>query len=149
MQADASVLRVLDLLSAQRSKISSLRELRQQKDALMDVCFTRAADIATEVIDANGVVIHVTTSSRCRPSGVGTYPEELVLLVHGGLFMSGSYMASAHMAAKICDELNVPVVTPRLRLAPEHPFPAACIFNQHLNDRPSFPSPRNLSLPVP
>jgi len=48
-----------------------------------------------------------------------------VLLVHGGLFMSGSPQASAHLAAKLCDSLDVAVATPKLRLAPEHPYPAA------------------------
>ena len=123
-QADASVLRVLDLLSAQRSRISSLRELRAQKDVLMANCFTMPSHITTELIEANGIVIHVTTSPKCKPTG-NKYPEELVLLVHGGLFMSGSPQASAHLAAKLCDELGVAIATPKLRLAPEHPFPAA------------------------
>ena len=124
-QADASVLRVLDLLSAQRSKISSLRELRQQKDQLMTGVFTPASDITTELIEANGVVIHVTSSSRCTSTHGSSFPDQIVLLVHGGLFMSGSYHASAHLAAKLCDMLDVAVATPKMRLAPEHPFPAA------------------------
>jgi len=115
---------VLDFLTAQRSKISSLRELRQQSDVQMSSVFTPNDDITTETIDANGIIIQVTSSSRCRPQS-GAYPEQLLLLVHGGLFMSGSCKASAHLAAKLCAELEVAVATPQMRLAPEHPFPAA------------------------
>jgi acetyl esterase/lipase len=118
--ADASVLQVLDLLSAQRSKISSLRELRQQKDVLMAGSFTPAEGVSTELLEANGVVLYVTSSPQAK-----AHPDQIVLLVHGGLFMSGSPQASAHLAAKICAELGVAVATPKLRLAPEHPFPAA------------------------
>lgn len=123
-QADASVLKVLDLLSAQRSKISSLRELRTQKDVLMAQCYTPPADVTTELLEANGIVLHVTCTPACKPAA-GVAPDQIILLVHGGLFMSGSPQASAHLAAKLCTELGVAVATPRLRLAPEHPFPAA------------------------
>ena len=127
-QADASVLKVLDLLSAQRSKITSLKELRAQKDVLMSNVYTPPADVTTELIEAGGIVIHVTTSAACKGGGSsssGGASDRLVVLVHGGLFMSGSPTASAHLAAKLCKELNVAVATPQLRLAPEHPFPAA------------------------
>lgn len=117
--ADASVLKVLDLLSAQRSKISSLRELRAQKDVLMSSVFTPDDDITTDLVEAGGIVIHVTRSSATVSA------DQLLILVHGGLFMSGSPRASAHLAAKLAKELGVAVATPALRLAPEHPFPAA------------------------
>jgi monoterpene epsilon-lactone hydrolase len=123
-QADASVLKVLDLLSAQRSKITSLKELRAQKDVLMSGVYAAPGDISTELIEAGGIVIHVTSSPACKPGGASS-SDQLVVLVHGGLFMSGSPQASAHLAAKLCQQLGVAVATPQLRLAPEHPFPAA------------------------
>ena len=107
---------MLDLLSAQRSKISSLRELREQKDVLMAQVYASPAGVRTQLLEANGMLLHVTLSDQVSSIN----PDELLLLVHGGLFMSGSPEASAHLAAKLCDELRVPVVTPKLRLAPEH-----------------------------
>ena len=118
--ADASVLRVLDLLSAQRTKITSLRELRAQKERLMEPVYTPPPEVRVELLEASDVVINVTTSPACAGSR-----DELVVLVHGGLFMSGSARASQHLATKLCVELGVPVATPVMRLAPEHPYPAA------------------------
>ena len=39
--------------------------------------------------------------------------------------MSGSPRAVRHLAARLSADLGVAVVTPTLRLAPEHPYPAA------------------------
>jgi monoterpene epsilon-lactone hydrolase len=47
------------------------------------------------------------------------------VLVHGGLFMSGSARSVQHLATQLCVELGVAVATPMMRLAPEHPYPAA------------------------
>uniref|UniRef100_A0A7S2HMB8 Alpha/beta hydrolase fold-3 domain-containing protein n=1 Tax=Haptolina brevifila TaxID=156173 RepID=A0A7S2HMB8_9EUKA len=118
--ADKSVLRVLDLLAQQRSKITSLHDLRQQKDVLMESVYTPPTDVRAELLEANGVVINLTTSPACASS-----PDALVILVHGGLFMSGSPRASQHLATKLCKDLGVTVATPVMRLAPEHPYPAA------------------------
>jgi len=118
--ADKSVLAVLDLLAQQRSKITSLSDLRQQKDMLMESVYTPPAEVRVELIEASDVVINLTTSPACARS-----PEALILLVHGGLFMSGSPRASQHLATKLCVDLGVAVATPQMRLAPEHPYPAA------------------------
>ena len=83
--ADASVLKVLDLLSAQRSKISSLHELRAQKDVLMNAVYTPPEGVETTLLEAAGLVIHVTSSAEAAAR-----PDQLLVLVHGGLFMSGS-----------------------------------------------------------
>lgn len=119
---DASVLRVLDKLASQRTKIGSLRELREQKELLMEGEYEPPADVRVTMLEASGIVINVTTSARCAPP---SKVDEILVLVHGGLFMSGSPRTCQHLASKLCDELNVPVATPVMRLAPEHPFPAA------------------------
>ena len=49
----------------------------------------------------------------------------LLVFVHGGMFVTGSPRAGRHLAARLSDMVGIPVVTPALRLAPEHPFPAA------------------------
>jgi len=118
--ADKSVLAVLDLLAQQRSKITSLHDLRRQKDALMESVYTPPSEVRVELIEANDVVINLTTSPACSGS-----PDALIVLVHGGLFMSGSPRASQHLATKLCAELGVAIATPVMRLAPEHPYPAA------------------------
>ena len=93
----------------------------KSQDQLMTGVFTPASDITTELIEANGVVIHVTSSSRCTSTHGSSFPDQIVLLVHGGLYMSGSYHASAHLAAKLCDMLDVPVADAKMRLAPGCP----------------------------
>jgi len=118
--ADASVLKVLDMLAAQRTKIGSLRELRQQKEVLMEAHYSPPTDLRVEMLSASDVVINVTTSPRCKPAA-----DELLVLVHGGLFMSGSARTCQHLAYHLCDLLGIAVATPVLRLAPEHPYPAA------------------------
>jgi len=72
------------------------------------------------MLEVNGVVLNVTSSPSC-----GRHADQLVVLVHGGLFMSGSPRMCQHLAYKLCDSLGIAVVTPAMRLAPEHPFPAA------------------------
>lgn len=47
------------------------------------------------------------------------------MLVHGGMFMAGSGRAVRHVASKLAVALGVTVACPSLRLAPEHPHPAA------------------------
>ena len=49
----------------------------------------------------------------------------LLVLVHGGMFVTGSPRAGRHLAARLSTMLGVTVATPALRLAPEHPYPAA------------------------
>jgi hypothetical protein len=106
---DASVLRVLDKLASQRTKIGSLRELREQKELLMEGEYEPPADVHVTMLEASGIVINVTTSARCAPP---SKVDEILVLVHGGLFMSGSPRTCQHLASKLCDELNVPVATP-------------------------------------
>ena len=71
---------------SQRSKISSLRELREQKDVLMAQVYASPAGVRTQLLEANGMLLHVTLSDQVSSIN----PDELLLLVHGGLFMSGS-----------------------------------------------------------
>jgi monoterpene epsilon-lactone hydrolase len=55
----------------------------------------------------------------------GSDAPKLIVLVHGGMFVTGSPRAGRHLAAKLSDLTGLPVVTPTLRLAPEHQYPAA------------------------
>lgn len=52
--------------------------------------------------------------------------ERVVLFLHGGGFVSGSAGSYAKLAARVADALNARAFVPDYRLAPEHPFPAAC-----------------------
>lgn len=52
--------------------------------------------------------------------------ERVVLFLHGGGFVSGSPRSYAKLAAHIADAMHARAFVPEYRLAPEHPFPAAC-----------------------
>ena len=125
---DPDVLKVLDLLTSQMSGASTLGQMRVARDSLMqheDPNLTHLASSHISLLDADGVELEVVRAARPPAAGDDARPEPLLLLVHGGLFMSGSPLAVRHLAARLSAELGVAVVTPKLRLAPEHPYPAA------------------------
>ena len=122
------MLQVLDLLTSQMSGASTLGQMRVARDALMqheDPNKTHLASSHISLLDAGGVELEVVRAARPPAAGDDARAEPLLLLVHGGLFMSGSPLAVRHVAARLSAELGVAVVTPKLRLAPEHPYPAA------------------------
>ena len=122
------VLQVLDLLTSQMSGASTLGQMRVARDSLMqheDPNLTHLASSHISLLDADGVELEVVRAARPPAAGDDARPEPVLLLVHGGLFMSGSPLAVRHLAARLSAELGVAVVTPKLRLAPEHPYPAA------------------------
>jgi epsilon-lactone hydrolase len=51
--------------------------------------------------------------------------QEIVLHLHGGAFILGSYNVDRVVAARLAYLTGKCVLTPNYRLAPEHPFPAA------------------------
>ena len=132
---DPDVLRVLDLLTSQMAGAQTLQQMREARDSLMqheDVPLL--SDTHVSLLDADGVEIEVVRAARVPPpppppgsaaAAPPAYGEPVLVLVHGGLFMSGSPRAVRHLAARFSAALGVAVVTPRLRLAPEHPYPAA------------------------
>jgi monoterpene epsilon-lactone hydrolase len=62
-----------------------------------------------------------------RWAGAGvTGSDRVVLFLHGGGFVAGSSTSYAKLAARIGAALNAQAFVPDYRLAPEHPFPAAC-----------------------
>ncbi len=83
------------------------------------------AESHISLLDAGGVELEVVRAARAPAAAAEATPEPLLLLVHGGLFMSGSPRAVRHVAARLSAELGIAVATPKLRLAPEHPYPAA------------------------
>ena len=130
---DAVVLQVLDLLSRHmRGASSSLAEMRLARDSLMEGVHPIPADVHVETVDAGGVSTEVVTHPRAAAllrggssSGEAPIVPTLLVLVHGGMFVTGSPRAGRHLAAKLSELVGAPVATPTLRLAPEHPYPAA------------------------
>ena len=61
----------------------------------------------------------------CAPEGRHGLPGREVLLLHGGGFVSGSSFGYRHLAGALAVVSGRPVIVPDVRLAPEHPFPAA------------------------
>jgi len=125
---DQAVLSVLDLLSSHmRGASSSLMDMRIARDSLMEAIFpvTTAEGYHVETLDAGGVPAELV----CSQSTLAKYREaaapKLLVLVHGGMFVTGSPRAGRHLAAQLSDLMGIPVVTPTLRLAPEHQYPAA------------------------
>jgi monoterpene epsilon-lactone hydrolase len=52
-------------------------------------------------------------------------PDEAILHVHGGWFVSGTATAYRHLVGHIAARAGASAFVPDYRLAPEHPFPAA------------------------
>jgi len=115
---DEPVSRVLQLLSSQMAGASSLEQMRDARDSLMLNTYPLDPTIVVETLAAGSVEIEVVRAAGCDMGA-------LLILVHGGMFMSGSPKGVRHLAARLSAELRVPVATPRLRLAPEHAHPAA------------------------
>ena len=136
-EPDPDVLRVIELLTSQMAGATTLQQMREAHDSLMqheDIPLLSESHIS--VLDAGGVEIEVVRAARVPPpppppgsaataAAPPVHGEPVLVLVYGGLFMSGSPRAVRHLAAAFSAALGVPVATPRLRLAPEHPYPAA------------------------
>ena len=50
---------------------------------------------------------------------------QVMLYLHGGGYIFGSYLAYRALVSKLCKKLNVNAYCINYRLAPEHPYPAA------------------------
>jgi epsilon-lactone hydrolase len=52
--------------------------------------------------------------------------DQVILYVHGGAYVIGSAKAASGMAAGLAAAAGIDTFVPDYRLAPEHPYPAAC-----------------------
>jgi acetyl esterase/lipase len=116
---DSSVSRVLALLSSQMASASSLAEMREARDGLMLTNHPLPSWVRVDTVCVGSVAVEIVSDRSCPQQGT-----DVVVLVHGGMFLSGSARGVRHMAARLSALMRVPVATPRLSLAPEHPFPA-------------------------
>jgi acetyl esterase/lipase len=55
----------------------------------------------------------------------GTWPDRVLLLLHGGGYNAGSPRTHRRLAADLSRATHMRVLAPEYRLAPEHPYPAA------------------------
>ncbi|CAN3128011.1 alpha/beta hydrolase [Mycobacterium sp. smrl_JER01] len=60
-----------------------------------------------------------------RPTPTARSPRAAVLHLHAGGTIMGSPQIEAPLSGQLARELDAVVISPRYRLAPEHPFPAA------------------------
>jgi acetyl esterase/lipase len=99
------------------------RMLREPTDPVPGVRMARqsigsTSQTATEGADQPPVEVLVfEPDGRTRPSGA-------VVFLHGGGYIMGDPESSADTCSRLARDLDVLVVVPRYRLAPEHPFPA-------------------------
>ena len=118
---DPSLLKVLDLLSSHmKGAAGSLADMRVARDTLMEGVCPLGDDIALAVVQEGGVEFEVVAAPNVRQDC-----KSVLVFVHGGMFVTGSPRAVRHLAARLSADTGIPVVTPTLRVAPEHPYPAA------------------------
>ena len=76
---------------------------------------------------AAGISRHpVTLGGRPALAFAPAAPERRLFWVHGGGFVMGSPRTYAGLLSHLSRAANALVLAPSYRLAPEHPFPAAC-----------------------
>ena len=98
----------------------SLADMRVARDTLMEGVCPLGPGVALALVRAGAVEFEVVAAPNV-PMGC----RSLLLLVHGGMFVTGSPRAVRHLAARLSADVGIPVATPRLRVAPEFPYPAA------------------------
>ena len=69
---------------------------------------------------ANVGMIDAQWVSQGRPDR-----RRVILYLHGGAYVAGSYRTHRHLGAALAGAAGVRAVLPNYRLAPDHPFPAA------------------------
>jgi len=114
---------LLDLLRQQGAppmETLSPEEARTTSAATAELAADQGADVASvEERTVGGVPSLVVT-----PSGSDRLP--VLVWFHGGGWVIGSAEQSLHTAKDLAAGAGCVVVVPEYRLAPEHPFPAAC-----------------------
>jgi len=92
-------------------------EARKFYDALLEGVSPRD-DVTFESAAVGGV-----PGVWVRPAS--SRPDEAILHLHGGWFVSGTATAYRHLVGHIAARAGASAFVPDYRLAPEHPFPAA------------------------
>jgi acetyl esterase/lipase len=95
------------ILSQNRARIERTAEL-----------FRVPADVGVEKINLDGI-----PALWIRPAGVDK--TRVMLYLHGGGYVTGSPNGHLMMCVPMAQTLQMNVLLPAYRLAPEHPFPAA------------------------
>jgi monoterpene epsilon-lactone hydrolase len=93
-----------------------LHELRAAFEAVHGQ-FTPPPEVGIRPVNAGGVPSLVLTPGTDRPTRL--------LYLHGGGFVMGSAFGYRPLAGALAVAADLTVLVPEIRLAPEHPFPAA------------------------
>lgn len=114
-QLDPSLVKVLDhLANHMKGATGSLNDMREARETLMEMGPIEPGVIFTTMRAGDDIEYEVVVAPN-----VADGCESLLILVHGGMFVTGSPRAVRHLAIRFSDEMRVPVAVPRLRLAPE------------------------------
>jgi acetyl esterase/lipase len=80
--------------------------------------FPKARGVQYRSLEIQGV-------SAERILAAGAREEDLILYLHGGCYILGSFKTERVIATTLSRLTGASVLSPNYRLAPEHPFPAA------------------------
>ena len=97
---------------------AALADRRERLDAVFGQ-FPLAEGARAETVDAGGVPAEWTVTPSADPSRV-------ILYIHGGGYVSGSIASHRSMVSELGRVAGARTLALDYRLAPEHPFPAAC-----------------------
>ncbi|MBV8616739.1 MAG: alpha/beta hydrolase fold domain-containing protein, partial [Acetobacteraceae bacterium] len=114
--AETEIERIRAMLAA-RPRPAALSERRARLDALGEQ-FAPPGDVRVEVAQANGVAAEWTTTP-------GADPDQVILFLHGGGYVSGSILSHRGMVAEAGRQAGARTLALGYRLAPEHPYPGA------------------------
>ncbi|HNE70348.1 MAG TPA: alpha/beta hydrolase [Anaerolineales bacterium] len=110
----------------------SVAEIRAQDASAAKFAGPPPKDVQIERVNIDGI-----DAAWIRPSGAER--TKTLLHIHGGGYVTGSIPSYLRMCILMAQMLNINVLLPAYRLAPEHPFPAAMedvlkIYRRLLND---------------
>lgn len=113
-------------------KHMSVAEIRAQDASAAKFAGPPPKDVQIERVNIDGI-----DAAWIRPSGAER--TKTLLHIHGGGYVTGSIPSYLRMCILMAQMLNINVLLPAYRLAPEHPFPAAMedvlkIYRRLLND---------------
>ena len=110
----AAIKRLKNLVFTPKSEIGKFRENIEKE--FSSVFLPNRVEHTEETI--NGVVCDVLTPEVYASDRVMVY-------VHGGSFIGGSRKSWRVFCASLAHASSTKIIVPEIRLAPEHPFPAA------------------------
>jgi acetyl esterase/lipase len=119
MSLRAELLRLgIRIFLKRRSRHLDIEGWRSNMRAVEQLVPHPPARSRTEQVQAGRLTFHRVTTEQSRP-------QENVLYLHGGAYMSGAPVHYRHFTWRIADAVGGCVWALEYRLAPEHPFPAA------------------------